>query len=125
MNTILIVDDDPFQASVMTSVLGRQFGDVRRVSDAAEALGLIEQPEFARDLRLLISGGHTHALGGADFVAELHARMPGLPVMVLGTNGSGRAEYADQDVVFIARPAASDTVLSVTRQMLARHEIAA
>ncbi len=52
MTNILIVDDDPLQASLMMSVLGRHFGNVHRVTDAAEALCLIEQPEFADQARL-------------------------------------------------------------------------
>ena len=68
----------------MMSLLGRQFGDVRRVTDAAEALCLVEQPEFASKLGLVISGHHMPGIGGPAFVAELHARMPNLPVLVSG-----------------------------------------
>jgi CheY-like chemotaxis protein len=35
MATILLVDDDPLQASVRKSILERRFSDVRRVGDAA------------------------------------------------------------------------------------------
>jgi len=58
MTSILLVDDDPLQASLILSVLEQRFGDVRRVTDAAEALCLIEQREFADNLRLVISGHH-------------------------------------------------------------------
>ncbi len=74
MATILIVDDDPLQAFLLMSLLGRQFGNVCRVNDAAEALCLIEQPEFAAKLSLVITGNHTPGIGGPAFVAELHAR---------------------------------------------------
>ncbi len=86
MTTILIVDDDPLQASLLMSLLGRQFGNVCRVNDAAEALCLIEQPEFAGKLSLVITGHHITGIGGPAFVAELHARKPDLPVLVLSAS---------------------------------------
>jgi DNA-binding NtrC family response regulator len=68
MATILIVDDDPLQASLLMSLLGQQFGNVCRVNDAAEALCLIEQPEFATKLSLVITGNHITGIGGLVFL---------------------------------------------------------
>ena len=70
MTSILLVDDDPLQASLILSVLEQRFGDVRRVTDAAEALCLIEQREFADNLRLVISGHHRPGVGGPTLVNE-------------------------------------------------------
>ena len=118
MTTILLVDDDPLQASLLMSLLGRQFGNVCRVNDAAEALCLIEQPEFASKLSLVITGHHMPGIGGPAFVAELHARKPDLPVLVLSTNGAGPSDYKDERVVFLPRPFGGDKMLAVTSQML-------
>ncbi len=120
MTTILLVDDDALQASLMLSILGQRFGDVRRVTDAAEALCLIEQPEFTSNLRLVICGHQTPGIGGPAFVNELHTRMPDLPVLVLGTTGETSADYAEAHVVFLAKPFAADRMLALTKQMLAR-----
>lgn len=122
MTTILLVDDDPLQASLMLSLLGRQFGDVCRVSDAAEALCLIEQPEFANKLGLVISGHHTPGIGGPAFVNELHTRMPDLPVLVLGTARETADHYAQENVVFMAKPFAPESMLALTKQMLSDHK---
>jgi len=122
MATILLVDDDPFQASLMLSLLGQRFGDVRRVTDAAEALCLIEQPELACKLGLVISGHHKPGIGGPAFVNELRSRMPDLPVLVLGTARETPADYATEHVVFMAKPFASDRMLTLTSQMLADHK---
>jgi DNA-binding NtrC family response regulator len=121
MTTILLVDDDPMQASLTMSLLGRRFGDVRRVADAADALCLIEQPEFASQLGLVISAHPMLGISGPAFVNELRTRIPDLPVLVLGTAGETSAEYVREHVVFMARPFASELVLTLTRQMLAEH----
>ncbi len=121
MATILIVDDDPLQASLMMSLLGRQFGNVCRVTDAAEALCLIEQPEFAGKLGLVISGNQSPGIGGPVFVAELRTRKPDLPVLVLGAKGAVPSDYQDERVVFLPRPVSGEKMLAVTGQLLAEH----
>jgi DNA-binding NtrC family response regulator len=121
MATILIVDDDPLQASLLMSLLGQQFGNVCRVNDAAEALCLIEQPEFATKLSLVITGNHITGIGGPAFVSELHSRKPDLPVLVLSASGSGPSDYSDfkdEQVVFLPRPVGGDKMLAVTSQIL-------
>lgn len=121
MLSILIVDDDPLQASLMMSLLGRQFGDVCRVSDPAEALCLIEQPEFAGKLGLVITGHRTSGIGGPAFVAELRLRKPDLPVLVLAAKDAIPTEYSDESVVFLPRPFGGDKMLAITGQLLAKH----
>lgn len=120
MPTILLVDNDPLQAFVRKSNLEKRFGEVERVSDPAEALCLIEQPQFARNLRLVISGPHTPGIGGPDFVAELHSRLPSVPVLVLGDADHTAEDYGSEGVRLLSRPFASDQVLAAAGQMLAQ-----
>jgi CheY-like chemotaxis protein len=119
MTTILLVDDDPLQASLILSVLEQRFGNVRRVTDAVESLCLIEQPEFAHDLRLVISGHHLRGMGGPAFLNELRCRMPDLPILVLGTTGETSADYVDAHVVFLPKPFTAFRMLDLTSEMLA------
>ena len=106
----------------MLSLLGQRFGDVRRVTDAAEALCLIEQPELACKLGLVISGHHKPGIGGPAFVNELRSRMPDLPVLVLGTTGETPADYAETHAIWLAKPFTSEKMLTLTLQMLADHK---
>ena len=122
MTTILIVDDDPLQASLMMSILGRQFGNVCCVNDAADALCLIEQPEFAGKLGLVISRHHPPGIGGPAFVAELRARMPDLPVLVLGADSAIPSDYTDENVVYLPRSIGGQKMVAVTSQMLAQRK---
>ena len=119
MATILLVDSDPLQAQQRKSILERRFPDVRRVGDAAEALCLVEQPQFAANLGLVISGQHMQGIGGPAFVAELHLRMPSLPVLVLGKAGEAAEDYAGEFLRFLPGPVASEQMLALAGQMLA------
>ncbi len=125
MTIILLVEDDPLQASLTISLLKRRFANVRRATDAAEALCLIEQPEFAEKLGLVISAHHTLGIGGPAFVAELHERMPALAVLVLGAAGEAADAYAEEHVTFLPHPAASEQILTLTDRMLSHHRNAA
>jgi len=125
MTTILLVDDDPLQASLMMSLLRQRFGEVRRATDAAEALCLIEQPEFASKLGVVICGHSTRGIGGPAFVNELRTRIPHLPVLVLGTAGESAADYTAADVVFLEKPFAAERMLTLTGRLLAHPKNAA
>jgi DNA-binding NtrC family response regulator len=119
MTSILLVDDDPLQASLILSVLEQRFGYVGRVSDAAEALCLIEQREFTDNLRLVISGHHLPGMGGPVFVKELRSREPDLPILVLGAIGETAADYTAEHVCFLAKPFAATRMLNLASWMLA------
>jgi DNA-binding NtrC family response regulator len=118
MRTILLVDDDPLQALICMSALEKRFLKVRRVADAAEALCLIEQPVFADNLGLVISGHHLPGFSGPAFVTELHSRKPKLPVLVLGSASETASVYAGENVRFLARPVATEAMLAAVGQMM-------
>lgn len=123
MATILLVDNDPLQAFVRKSILEKRFRDVQRAADAAEALCLVEHPQFAERLGLVISGLHMPGISGPEFVAELHARMPLLPVLVLGSASEEPADYAAAGVRFLPRPVDSEELLSLASQMLRQNSL--
>jgi CheY-like chemotaxis protein len=111
MAAILLVDGDPLQALVHVSVLQRQFSDVWRVKNAEEALCLVEQPQFARNLKLVIAAHRMPGLGGPEFVAELRERLPRLWVLVLGDGSEAAPEYSADRVSFVPGPARSEEIL--------------
>ena len=122
MPTILLVDHDPLQAYLRKSILERQFFDVQRVSDAADALCLVEQPRFAANLALVIAGHHMPGIGGPEFVAELRNRLPHLPILVLGSSGETSGDYPDEGVSFRSRPITSEELLALTGELMAKHQ---
>ena len=118
MSTILLVDGDPLQALVRKSILETRFGNVRRVGDAVEALCLLEQPLFVQKLGMVISSNHVPGMTGPAFVAELHARIPALPVLVLGDGGDNAKDYLGEQIHFLSKPFAKEAMLAATSKML-------
>ncbi|MGA2807532.1 MAG: response regulator [Terracidiphilus sp.] len=118
MAKILLVENDPLQGFLRKSILERRFPEVERVADATEALCLVEQPQFAGNLGLVICGVHLPGFGGPAFVTELRERMPRLPVLVLGGASEAAGDYVGDGVRFLARPNTSDEMLTLASQML-------
>ncbi len=116
------MDDDPLQAFVRKSILEKRFSDVRRVADAAEALCLVEQPQFAGRLGLVVSRHSLAGIGGPAFVSELHTRMPFLPVLVLVDSSEDRDDYTDEDVRFLSKPIIAEEMLNLAGEMMAQDQ---
>jgi CheY-like chemotaxis protein len=123
MATILLVDNDPFQALQRKSILERRFHDVQRVGDAFEALCLVEQPQFAGNLGLVISAEHMQGIGGPAFVAELHMRLPDVPVLVLGSASETGTDYSGEWVRFLPRPFTDAEMLRAAGLLLAQQQL--
>lgn len=83
MALILLVDENPLRASLRQSLLERATPDVVRVSSPAEALCMVESEDFAQALRLVVTGSRMSGISGAEFVSEMRARLPQVPVLVL------------------------------------------
>jgi DNA-binding NtrC family response regulator len=67
---------------------------------------------------MVISSHHVTAMTGPAFVAELHARIPALPVLVLGDDGDNPSDYKGEQVHFLSRPFAKEALLAATSMML-------
>jgi CheY-like chemotaxis protein len=118
MTTILMVDDDPLQASLRKTILERKYQDVVRVADPAEALCLIEQPQFCARLGLVVSALHMPGMSGPAFVAELHERLPRLPVLVLGGSTEVAGDYLGGWVWFLPRQIANGDLLTAADELM-------
>lgn len=117
MKTVLLVDDDPLQARVRRSILGRGFPAVERAADAAEAFIRIEDPGFRNQLGLVIVGLIRPGLGSPAFVAELTSRFPSVPVLVLGQGSDGAVPGQSPSVRFLYS-ASPEQMLATSRQMV-------
>jgi DNA-binding NtrC family response regulator len=100
------------------SVLQKRFPNVKRVPDAAQTLCLIEDPSFAVNLALVISDHHLLGLDVSDFIGELHTRMPGLPVLILGN--SSETSVGSEGVRFLSKSISNDEMLIAASQLLAQ-----
>lgn len=105
-----------------TAALEGRFLSVRRVATPVEALCLVEDPKFASHLDLVISAHHWPGISGPDFVAELHRRLPSVPVLVLGKGEELVEDYpaSGAQVVFLQTPVTATRLVETVGTILAR-----
>jgi CheY-like chemotaxis protein len=122
MDTILLVDDNPLRASMRKSLLEGVMPSVARALDAAEALCMVETPEFSRSLALVITGHVTPGISGPEFVAEFRRRMPLVPVLVLGVTEHFQNEYQGIKGVYFSRTRVPDELRALAARIVRMDE---
>ena len=118
MESILLVDDNPLRASMRKSLLEGNAPAVVRALDAAEALCLVESPEFAQGLALVITGHAMTGISGPEFVEEFRSRMPQVPVLVLSAVPDAEQEYKEISGVYVSRTTSPDELRSLVGRLV-------
>jgi CheY-like chemotaxis protein len=118
MDTILLVDDNPLRAAMRRSLLVGSAPEVVRALDAAEALCMVESPEFAHGLSLVITGHAMTGISGPEFVAELRSRMPNVPVLVMSMVANFEREYAGIGGVYFSQTPSPEELLALTGKLI-------
>ena len=128
MGTILLVDDNPLRAAMRTSMLEGFEGaspKVVRVSEAAEALCLIEEGHFAEALDVVITvpfGAGTSSISGVEFVSELRSRLARVPVLVLGSGGPVDTEYRGMAGVYVMPSRVPQELRTSVKRLMSKDE---
>jgi len=100
------------------SLLEGSAPEVVRALDAAEALCLVELPEFAQGLALVITGHVMSGISGPEFVAEFRSRMPRVPVLVLSAVPNAEKEYQGIPEVLVSQTTSPDELRSLARGLV-------
>jgi DNA-binding NtrC family response regulator len=112
--TLLLIDDEPAQARLVAAIAARAGWRLVGAPDAAAALALLDRPE-AHGVRAVLVDRWSPDMSGGEIVAELRARHPVLPILVLTAHSSVslaveamRAGAND----FLIKPIAADRLLA-------------
>ena len=100
------------------SLLEGSASAVVRALDAAEALCMVESPELATGLALVITGHVMTGISGPEFVAEFRSRMPEVPVLVLSAVLDADEEYIGISGVFVSRTTSPDELRSLVGRLV-------
>jgi len=118
METVLLVDDNALRAAIRQSALENALSSVVRVTDGAEALCMIETPEIAATLGLVVTGHPMTGISGPEFVAELRQRMPQTPVLVVSPISGFEKEYEGIEGVRFSIGASAEELGKLATEML-------
>jgi len=120
MSTILLVDDDPFQAYAHKVALERESFNIERAADASEAFIRLDERGFSQSLVLIVVGLRLPGLAGPAFVTELGARMPHVPILVIGRGGETASEYTGGNSRFLPSNTSADELLDGVKSFLSK-----
>jgi DNA-binding NtrC family response regulator len=81
---IVVVDDEPRMAEVMAAALGRAGHDCEVATDGAAALAALEE----RGADVVVTDWRMPGMDGLALMKAIHARRPGLPVILVTAHGS-------------------------------------
>lgn len=109
--TILLVDDNPVQAATRQAILTSAGNLVSVAAHAGHALGLLDDPELAMNVRLVITDHVMPIMNGPQFVARLRERFPALPILVLSGLPDAEMEYAGLNVFYRSKPIAPEELI--------------
>ena len=118
MEIILLIDDNPLRAAMRKSLLENKTSEVVRALDASEALCMVESPELANGLALVITGHIMTGISGPEFVEEFRSRMPDVPVLVVTTVPDAEHEYHGIPGVFVSRTTSVEDLRAVAARLV-------
>lgn len=79
---------------------------------------MVETPEIATTLGLVVTGHPMSGISGPEFVAELRQRMPQTPVLVVSQTSGFEKEYAEIAGVHFSIGASAEQLGKLAGEML-------
>ena len=115
---ILLVDDNAVQALTRRSILLRTGRQVAVAADAEKALEMLQDAALLKSVGLVITDHSMPGMNGPEFVAELRAVLPQVPVVVLSGFPDVEDEYEGMNVMFRMKPLPPDQLIRMVESLL-------
>ncbi|HCT60630.1 response regulator [Acidobacterium sp.] len=117
MTNILLVDDNDIQAMTRKAVLSRSGKQVMVANSAPVALEMLGDPGFSSQLSLVITDHIMPGMHGPEFVQNLRAVLPTVPVLVLSGLPDAMDAYEGLDIVFRLKPLAPEELIRLANEL--------
>ncbi|MGE5158634.1 MAG: PAS domain S-box protein [Gemmatimonas sp.] len=114
---VLVVEDDDEVGRFSTELLEDLGYSVRRAADAATALTILAEDEFAVDL--VFSDVIMPGMNGVELAGLIRERYPGLPVVLTSGYSNVLAENADRGFELIQKPYSVEALSRILRKAMA------
>jgi CheY-like chemotaxis protein len=114
---ILLVDDNPVQAATRKAILTFSGNQVSVATNAQEALTLLESPDFAKNINLIITDHLMPHMNGPQFVARLRLQLPNVPVLVLSGLPDAEAEYDGMNILYRLKPLDPEELIGLAQSL--------
>lgn len=117
MSQILLVDDNPVQASTRKIILERTGSTVKVASSGIEALTILSDPAQG-EIGLLITDHLMPGMNGPELVRALRESGLHLPVLVLSGLPDAELQYEGLGISFRLKPFHPDALIALAHELL-------
>lgn len=114
---ILLVDDNPIQATTRRIILEKTGHVIKVASSGIEALEIISDPVRSASIGLLITDHLMPRMNGPELVSVVRQNHPNLPVVVLSGLVDAEAEYEGLNVLFRLKPFPPDSLIGLVHEI--------
>ncbi len=122
---VLLIDDSPLQLRVREAVLRDAGFEVCIATTAETAMALLRSEPVGSSIGVVVTDHILPGASGADFVRQLRAVQPKVPVIVITGLPEVEAEYAGLNVIFRQKPCPPPELIGLVRGALSNGEKAA
>ncbi len=120
MAQVLLVDDNPVQLKVRELVLRKAEIETHVATNAPSALALLRSDVGRQKIGAVVTDHIMPKMDGVEFVKQLRAFNPGLPVIVISGLPDADQEYSDLNVIFRLKPCDPDELITLVKSVLKR-----
>jgi CheY-like chemotaxis protein len=115
---ILVVEDEPAVRRLVARALQEEGYEVVAVSDGQAGLDAVSRADALYDL--VVTNNHMPRMGGAELIAELRSRFPGLPILHVDDLSQPLSAALPPDVPTLYKPFRIERLLEVVRERVRR-----
>ena len=115
---VLLIDDNAVQAATRQAILRRAGYFVIAALNPKRALDQFQNERFPEKIRLVITDHLMPEMSGSEFVRELRATHPTLPVLVISGLEEAEEEYVGMNVLFRLKPLLPDKLLTCVSSLV-------
>ncbi len=122
MAQVLLVDDNPVQLKVRELVLRKAEIETHVATNAPSALALLRSDVGRQKIGAVVTDHVMPKMDGVEFVKQLRAFNPDLPVIVISGMPDADQEYSDLNVIFRLKPCDPDELITLVKSVLKRSD---
>ena len=118
MRQVLLLDDNPVQLTVRELVLRKAEIETHIATNAPSALALLRSEVGRQKIGAVVTDHIMPNMDGVEFVKQLRAFDPNMPVIVISGLPDADQEYNGLNVIFRLKPCDPEELITLVRTAL-------
>jgi DNA-binding NtrC family response regulator len=118
MKQVLLLDDNPAQLTMREMVLSKGQFECHVATSAQSALALLRSVPGKEKIGVVVTDHLMPGMNGVEFVSELRAFNPDIPVIVISGLPDADLEYKGLNIIFRLKPLDPENLIALVRSTL-------